>query len=398
MMSSIKKISRKNGFIVILISAIIMDFTGAIDIKNNAGDEDTYYINSELAANLNDENTSMEKVNIVDFEEFKDVINFDILSMTLLTQIPEFILTKFKSLESLRLNGAGIQFLSSNALANGKNLNQLDLKRNKIYALTRGIFTPLVNLELLNLGSNGITTIEDNTFEGLTSLKYLYLEENNLVKVTSQTFAGLPKLEELLLRQNRIETVEFDELNLPRLELLMLSTNEIKVLPSLKGLPGLERAYFAENQLTSIGDTFEGLSALYILDVSDNPELHLDLIDAAARHPQVTWLHLANTGLKLPQSGSVPPEDVRSEVRKLDLARNNLSHTTILKHLAFFPELKHLDLSQNRFKHFSVDQVESLLPNLESINLVRNPLNETWLQEALPLLQANNIEVKVRLN
>lgn len=383
----------------ILISAtIIMDITAGIDIKNNDGDENTYAIDSELAANLNDENTSMEKVNIVDFDQYKDVLNFDILYMTLLTKIPGFILAKFKSLEFLRLNGAGIQFLSSNTFINGENLIQLDLKRNKIYSLTRGIFNPLANLELLNLAANGITTIEDGTFEGLTSLKYLYLEENNLTKVTSKTFAGLPNLQELLLGQNRIETVEFDEANMPELQLIRLSGNELKVLPSLEGFPRLEKAYFAQNQFTSIGSTFERLEALYVLDVCDNPDLQLDLIDVAARHPQLTYLLVANTGLRLPQNSSASPADVHSEVRRLDLARNNLSHTTILKHLAFFQELKHLDLSQNRFKHFSVDQIDTLFPHLESINLVRNPLNDAWLEEALPILQANNIQVRIRLN
>lgn len=379
-----------------LILASVMDISTSIDIQNSKNSGITYYIDRELAARLNDSNTSLESVNIVDYERFKDVVNFDITTLTLLTRIPKFILNKFKNLESLRIIEAGIQFLSPETFADGENLVQLDLRRNKFYSISEGVFSSLQKLEYLNLALNSITTIDDNAFKGLNSLKYLYLSDNKLTKVTGKTFEGLPSLQELLLDKNEIDTIEFDELNLPSLEILSVNGNNIRVLPSLKGCPRLEKVHFAQNKLTRIGDTFDHLNRLYMLDLNDNPNLEdIDLISITTRLPDLTYLLVGNTGFKLPQSGPNVPQDVVSDLRKLNLSRNNLSHTNILKHLTFFKELKDLDLSGNRFKHFSIDDIETTFPNLEKINIKQNALNATWLEEVLPVLRSNNIEVKV---
>lgn len=64
-----------------------------------------------------------------------------------------------------------------------------------------------------------------------------------MTKVIGKTFEGLPSLQELLLdKKKEIETIEFDELNLPAsLEVLSVNESNIRVLPSLKGCPQLEK-------------------------------------------------------------------------------------------------------------------------------------------------------------
>lgn len=373
-----------------------MEVSTGIEIENSKTSTNTYSIGRELAATLNDSNTALENVNIIDYERYAGVENFDILTMTSLTRIPKFILLKFKHLRSLRIIDAGIQFLSPETFADGKLLHDLDLRRNKFYSLSEGVFSSLKNLQYLNLALNTITTIDENTFTGLDSLKYLYLSDNKLTKVTSKTFAGVPNLQELLLDKNEIEAIEFDDLSLPKLEILSVNNNNIRTLPSLRGFPQLEKVHFAGNKVTRLGDTFDQLKSLYMLDVNNNPNLQdIDLVSITTRLPGLTYLLISRTGYKFPDSDTEVCEGNGSDLRKLDLSKNSLSDTNVFKRLACFKEMKEIDLSENQFERFSIDNIDTLLPHLERLNIKHNPLDASWLDEVLPILKAKDIEVRV---
>lgn len=378
-----------------LSSFVKMSATQSIEIKCISSDGNNCEIDPEICPLLTDENLSEENVKIVNFGEFKSVGSFDIFTETRLTKVPTFILKKFKKLHSIRIYDAAITALTPESFANGRKIELLDLRRNRITRIPSNVLGLMPNLEELDLFDNKISEIEENAFDGLTNLKRLYLSGNQLTEINSWTFAGAENLQQLLIDDNQIRSIESQSFNLPNLRKIDLKNNRLESLPeNLFTLsPMLEQVDVSKNRLTRVRSLLGGCKNVYRLSLSDNPQLEdADLYDTIQHLPEISYLHLANTALKLPDS--TPTNEMDSPLTHVDLANNGLTRSDILNLLRPFQNLKTLELQRNHLKRLDrIDDIRAAFPRLELINLTNNALDADWFNEAKAIFNAAGVEI-----
>lgn len=76
-------------------------------------------------------------------------------------------------------------------------LYHLDLSKNSIYVVERGIFKNLTNLRRLDLSNNKITVLEEGAFNGLENLERLDLSKNQINNIETLVFRQLINLKKL---------------------------------------------------------------------------------------------------------------------------------------------------------------------------------------------------------
>lgn len=172
----------------------------------------------------------------------------------------------------------------------------LQLRKNRLKALSRKDFNGLNQLGILILDDNDIEEIEDGTFENLVHLSQLWmngnrlmevpprlppgvqrllLDSNRIQKVTEQSFVGLSQVQTLSLMGNSISGIEvgtFDDLL--QLTSLDLSGNQIsRIVPGIfRRNTQLQVLHLSKNPLESLDNgAFEGLARLDQLSASYIP-------------------------------------------------------------------------------------------------------------------------------
>lgn len=382
--------------LIVLSMSLKMAATNSIEIKCILTDSDTCEIDPAVCPELTDENTSVENINIVNFNAVKCVHTFDILTRTRLTKVPTFILQKFKKLYSIRIIDAGITELVPESFVNGKKIESLDLRRNEITVIPANVFAAMEMLEELNLFDNEISRIEDGAFKGLGNLRRLYLSGNQLTVIGVGTFGGAENVRELFLGGNAIRTIESGAFNMPNLENIVLRGNRLKSLPEdlFAASNTLEKADLSENELMRLGRLFDQSNNLYILNLNDNPDIEdADIFDVMQRLPRLSYLFLANTNVKLPEVAPQTNETVFG-LTHLNLANNRLRNSNILKLLTPFKSLKTLELQQNQLKRLElVDDIRNVFPRLSTINLQYNHLDVDWMNHAKPIFETAEIQL-----
>uniref|UniRef100_G3VBL7 Asporin n=1 Tax=Sarcophilus harrisii TaxID=9305 RepID=G3VBL7_SARHA len=137
---------------------------------------------------------------------------------------------------------------------------------------------------LIDLQNNKIKEIKENDFKGLTSLYGLMLNNNKLTKIHPKAFLPVKKLRRLYLSHNLLTEIP---INLPKsLAELRIHDNKVKKIQK---------------------ETFKGMNALHVLEMSANP-LENDGIDPAA-FEGVTVFHIRIADAKLTSvpKGDLPP-------------------------------------------------------------------------------------------
>lgn len=279
----------------------------------------------------------------------------------------------------------------------------LDLSKNRISALQRGVFSPLREVTYIDVSQNHIHQIHHNAFEGLQGhLKVLNLSHNLLGEVHSHTFASLTNLLILDLSYNHIGVLGFRSFSgLPSLRALYLTGNSLRDLGFPAPLPRLDFLLLDDNRLTSssVRALTSFASNVMHLNVQDNR-----LTDLGAVHTLLTELkrlqHLlfggntirlctrgrqvseaaAVSGLQILDLHGSSLQSVWSQGRCLDVFRNlknlkglNLSSNR-LHNLpqAVFKDLTsvvEMDLSSNSLTYLEPD----ILPtSLKTLNLANN--------------------------
>uniref|UniRef100_A0A2K5QJL8 Asporin n=2 Tax=Cebidae TaxID=9498 RepID=A0A2K5QJL8_CEBIM len=137
---------------------------------------------------------------------------------------------------------------------------------------------------MLDLQNNKIKEIKENDFKGLTSLYGLILNNNKLTKIHPKAFLTTKKLRRLYLSHNQLSEIP---LNLPKsLAELRIHENKVKKIQK---------------------DTFKGMNALHVLEMSANP-LDNNGIEPGA-FEGVTVFHIRIAEAKLT---SVPKDNLPS--------------------------------------------------------------------------------------
>ena len=158
------------------------------------------------------------------------------------------------------------------------NLRQLSFSGNTGLTLAANDFSSLSSLESLALvGDNALSSLESGVFNGLTDLKSLVLAFNSaLNSLPENIFQDLTNLENLVLGRNDFSSLPENIFEgLTKITVLQLLGNELTSLPQniFRDLgPDLQQLELQDNKLTQIlPGTFDGLSGLQTLNLSDNP-------------------------------------------------------------------------------------------------------------------------------
>lgn len=247
-------------------------------------------------------------------------------------------------------------------------LETLDLHGNLLIAIPMGL-RRLDFLTTLNLANN---KLNNDCFEVVTqipSLRDLKLGNNGLVGPLDPRITELTHLETLDLQHNKLTSLPEGVIDLIRLRVLNITSNEFASLPfdSLERLPLIE-VFAAKNKLsgTLIGPDVGCLSQLQILDVTGNSLSSLATSETL-KLPSLHQLSISSNRLT-----ALPNLASWISLRTLTAEDNNL--TSIPEGFVTLSSLKNVDLSGNNIK-----VLDDRIGRMESLDIFRisgNPLRE----------------------
>ncbi|KAM4615580.1 leucine-rich repeat-containing G-protein coupled receptor 5-like [Polymixia lowei] len=216
------------------------------------------------------------------------------LALNQITHIPDHAFENLSSLVVLHLNNNRIVSMGTSCFHGLHSLETLDLNYNSLVEFPVAIHS-LSNLKELGFHSNGIQSIPEHAFTGNPSLLTIFFYDNPIQSVGRSAFQNLPELRTLSLN-GAADLTEFPDLTgtkslesltitgarisslpssvceeLPDLQLLDLSFNELHTLLSFPGCERLQKIDLHHNNIEKLTEnTFHGLLSLRCLDLSWN--------------------------------------------------------------------------------------------------------------------------------
>lgn len=157
-------------------------------------------------------------------------------------------------------------------------VHSLDLSKNFIFALQKGVFSQLKEVIAIDVSQNSVNQIHKNAFEGLQGhLKMLNLSHNLLGEVYHDTFASLTNLRVLDLSYNHIGVLGYGSFRgLPNLRALFLTGNSLRDLGFPASLPNLHYLLLNDNKLSSVRNLSRLAGNIKHLDLNDNRLTNLE--------------------------------------------------------------------------------------------------------------------------
>lgn len=313
-------------------------------------------------------------------------------------------------MQELVLSRCGIEDIRPNTFADLVNLRRLDLRFNRIVALSPSTFRGPVGLEYLLLSNNPIAELGDRSLQGLSAQRLVFSDSPSLVNLVSPT----------AFADSTVVSLVFARCNLTRVAARVWSSGtalkELEIVDNLQPL-NLDADAFVGLQLRRLLLVNDGLVSTEFLQSGDFDEIELDgnplktitvdprVGDAnTTRSPRLLTTKIlslegmAMSDLDSNQFSSFPDledldlsgngisgiVDVRTVFSGLDvLVRLDLSDNHIegfaVKDEAdlapMFPQLENLALDGNRLRTFAEPSFGSLFRRLKNLTLANNPLH-----------------------
>ncbi|XP_020660352.3 leucine-rich repeat-containing G-protein coupled receptor 5 isoform X1 [Pogona vitticeps] len=266
-----------------------------------------------------------------------------------LTEIPVQAFRSLPSLQAMTLALNKIHHIPDYAFGNLSSLVVLHLHNNKIYSMGKKCFDGLHSLETLDLNYNNLDEFPISV-RSLRHLKELGFHSNNIRLIPEEAFVGNPSLTAILFYDNPIQVVGKSAFRqLPELRTLTLNgASQITEFPDLTGTRSLESLTLTGTQITSLPDTVcDQLPSLQVLDLSYNQLKDLPHFTACEKLQRIDLHH--NEIYEI-QTGTFQQ---LVALRSLDLAWNKISiiHANAFSSLL---SLNKLDLSSNLLFSFPV--------------------------------------------
>ncbi|XP_033470847.2 leucine-rich repeat-containing G-protein coupled receptor 5-like isoform X1 [Epinephelus lanceolatus] len=216
------------------------------------------------------------------------------LALNHISHVPDHAFSKLGRLVVLHLNNNRIVSMGTNCFHGLHSLETLDLNYNSLVEFPTAIHS-LSHLKELGFHSNNIQSIPEHAFTGNPSLITIFFYDNPIQSVGRSAFQNLPELRTLSLN-GAADLTEFPDLTgtkslesltitgaritslpssvceqLPNLQLLDLSYNQIQTLPSFSGCESVQKIDLHHNEIEELEEnTFHGLMSLRSLDLSWN--------------------------------------------------------------------------------------------------------------------------------
>ena len=222
---------------------------------------------------------------------------------------------------------------------------------------------------LKKLTINKFNLSDLNFLEGFTKLETLDLSGCRLPAESLQILATLPSIENLLISDCGFSTIEplKDVVTLKRLD---LSSNTIRNLSVLSGMPGLEELNLKHNALTDLS-ALQGLQNLKRLDVSFNS---LTSLEPLAGCPALTFLEAENNQISI-----LNGVENMTGLTYLSVNYNQISDISLLANLTNMETLK---IANN-----TISDISALagMSKLDSFYFAHNEVSElpAWPAESM---------------
>lgn len=282
------------------------------------------------------------------------------------------------------MSSCGVEQVNVNTFRAQKHLKSLDLQKNKLRHIPRGLPS---SLEILHMGQNRIHTLQESPLHNLRKLRVLNLQNNLITTVRANTLSALLKLESLYLDGNKIETTQ-GVLELPVLNLFSLANNKIASLPSgfFSSLQHLKTLDLSFNLLTKVPhnlpralihlnldrNQIRSLKSRELAQLRDLASLsacynRLGSVDSGLRLPNLTVLELVGNQLR------VLPSRLSTKLEKVDCGQNQLQEVTH-QQLSGLRNLRHLFLENNTIRQFETNTLRDCI-HLTNLALEQNLLS-----------------------
>lgn len=249
------------------------------------------------------------------------------LALNHISYVPDHAFSKMSRLVVLHLNNNRIVSMGTSCFHGLHSLETLDLNYNSLMEFPTAVRS-LSHLKELGFHSNNIQSIPEYAFTGNPSLTTIFFYDNPIQFVGRSAFQNLPELRTLSLN-GAANLTEFPDLTgteslesltitgakiislppsvcdqLPKLELLDLSSNQLQTLPSFSGCESIQRIDLHHNEIQGLEEnTFRGLMSLRSLDLSWN-KLSSVKANSFSALPALTKLDLSSNQISsLPLTG-----------------------------------------------------------------------------------------------
>ncbi|XP_073476142.1 leucine-rich repeat-containing G-protein coupled receptor 5 [Aquarana catesbeiana] len=272
-----------------------------------------------------------------------------------LTEIPVRALESLSALQAMTLALNKIHHIPDHAFRNLSSLVVLHLHNNRIYSLGKKCFDGLHSLETLDLNYNNLDEFPA-AIKTLRNLKELGFHSNNIRSIPEHAFIGNPSLITIHFYDNPIQHVGRSAFqHLPELRTLILNgASQITEFPDLTGTTSLESLTLTGAQLVSLPNVIcDQLPNLQVLDLSYNRIKDLPSFSGCQRLQKIDLRHNEINEIR-----SITFQQL-IVLRSLDLAWNKITyiHPTSFSSL---PSLIKLDLSSNQLMSFPVTGLHGL--------------------------------------
>uniref|UniRef100_A0A6I8SCC9 Leucine-rich repeat-containing G-protein-coupled receptor 5 n=1 Tax=Xenopus tropicalis TaxID=8364 RepID=A0A6I8SCC9_XENTR len=272
-----------------------------------------------------------------------------------LTEIPVRALESLSALQAMTLALNKIHHIPDYAFRNLSSLVVLHLHNNRIYSLGKKCFDGLHSLETLDLNYNNLDEFPA-AIKTLKNLKELGFHSNNIKSIPEQAFIGNPSLITIHFYDNPIQHVGRSAFqHLPELRTLILNgASQITEFPDLTGTTSLESLTLTGAQLVYLPSAVcTQLPNLQVLDLSYNHIKDLPSFSGCQRLQKIDLRH--NEVYEIRSTTFQQLVGLRS----LDLAWNKIAviHPNSFSSL---PSLIKLDLSSNHLTSFPVTGLHGL--------------------------------------
>ncbi|XP_012413854.1 leucine-rich repeat-containing G-protein coupled receptor 5 isoform X3 [Trichechus manatus latirostris] len=272
-----------------------------------------------------------------------------------LTHIPKGAFAGLYSLKVLMLQNNQLRQVPTEALQNLRSLQSLHLHNNRIHSLGKKCFDGLHSLETLDLNYNNLDEFP-TAITTLSNLKELGFHSNNIKSIPEKAFVGNPSLITIHFYDNPIQLVGRSAFqHLPELRTLTLNgASQITEFPDLTGTASLESLTLTGAQISSLPQTVcDQLPNLQVLDLSYNQLEDLPSFSVCQKLQKIDLQHNEIYEIKVDTFQQL------LSLRALNLAWNKIA---IIHSNAFstLPSLIKLDLSSNRLSSFPVTGLHGL--------------------------------------
>ena len=197
------------------------------------------------------------------------------LARNSLFAVPRGLFLGLTALHNLTLASNRLSSVRHGVFTGLRTLRRLDLSDNVISAIEPGAFEACRQLTTLDLTHNRFHALDINSFRSLENLQRLSLASNQLTDVDTGVFFAVRALVELDLSSNNLTIIGPKQFSgSPRLERINLAKNAIwnVSVDSFHGLVDMRSVYLDRNRLQTLDSClFAGLSRNMELSVSGNP-------------------------------------------------------------------------------------------------------------------------------